>query len=116
MPLPSVKKNEKESQYMQRCMTFLGDEKRPQEQKVAMCLTTFRNSKKSKAEDSSVMEEADFKYSCAKYVEEFSEAKTKYQYKNMKTGEVYTYDKKGSYTKDGNQLVFLGEATDNTQG
>lgn len=111
MPLPSVKKNEKESQYMQRCMTFLGDEKRPQEQKVAMCLTTFRNAHKGSGEES-VMAEADFQYSCAKYVEEYSEAKTKYQYKNMKTGEVYTYDKKGSYSKDGVQLFYLGEAKD----
>lgn len=112
MPLPSVKKNEKESQYMQRCMTFVADEKRPQEQKVAMCLTTYRNAHKaSKADENSVMAEADFQYSCEKYLEEYTEAKTKYQYKNMKTGEVYTYDKKGSYSKDGVQLFYLGEAS-----
>jgi len=51
MPIPSRKKNEKEGDYMSRCMEFMKDEKYPQKQKVAICLNTFRTSKnKAKAE------------------------------------------------------------------
>ena len=54
MPIPQRKKNEKESDYMGRCMTFLnkeGETPRPQNQKVAICLNTFRGpQKKAKGE------------------------------------------------------------------
>jgi hypothetical protein len=54
MPIPQRKKNEKESDYMGRCMTFLnkeGETPRPQNQKVAICLNTFRTpEKKAKGE------------------------------------------------------------------
>ena len=51
MPIPQRKKNEKESDYMGRCMEFMKDEKYPQKQKVAICLNTFRGpQKKAKAE------------------------------------------------------------------
>jgi hypothetical protein len=51
MPIPSKKDNEKQADYMSRCMTFLnkeGEPERPQDQKVAICLTTFRKGKKQK--------------------------------------------------------------------
>jgi len=54
MPIPQRKKNEKESDYMGRCMHFLnkdGETPRPQNQKVAICLNTFRTpEKKAKGE------------------------------------------------------------------
>lgn len=51
MPIPEKKKNEKEGDYMGRCMEFMKDEKYPQKQKVAICLNTFRGpQKKTKAE------------------------------------------------------------------
>ena len=51
MPIPAKKSNEKESDYMGRCMEFMKDEKYPQKQKVAICLNTYRNPKnKAKAE------------------------------------------------------------------
>jgi hypothetical protein len=54
MPIPSKKDNEKQADYMGRCMSFLnkeGEPERPQDQKVAICLNTYRNpKKKSKAE------------------------------------------------------------------
>ena len=49
MPIPQRKKNEKQSDYMGRCMTFLnkeGETPRPQDQKVAICLNTFSQPKK----------------------------------------------------------------------
>jgi len=55
MPIPSKKDNEKQNDYMGRCMHFLnkeGEPKRPQDQKVAICLNTFQNpKKKSKANE-----------------------------------------------------------------
>ena len=55
MPIPQRKKNEKQSDYMGRCMTFLnkeGETPRPQDQKVAICLNTFSQpKKKSKANE-----------------------------------------------------------------
>lgn len=55
MPIPQRKDNEKQNDYMGRCMTFLnkeGEPKRPQDQKVAICLNTYSNpKKKSKAAD-----------------------------------------------------------------
>lgn len=51
MPIPQKKKNEKEGDYMGRCMEFMKDEKYPQKQKVAICLNTFRGpQKKAKGE------------------------------------------------------------------
>ena len=51
MPIPQPKKNEKENDYMGRCMEFIKDEKYPQKQKVAICLNTFRGpQKKAKGE------------------------------------------------------------------
>ena len=51
MPIPQPKKNESENDYMGRCMHKIGKEDRPQDQKIAICLNTFRSpKKKSKAE------------------------------------------------------------------
>ena len=51
MPIPNPKKNEKQNDYMGRCMEFMKDEKYKQKQKVAICLNTFqRPKKKAKAE------------------------------------------------------------------
>jgi len=51
MPIPQPKKNESQNDYMGRCMHKIGKEDRPQDQKVAICLNTYRNpKKKAKAE------------------------------------------------------------------
>jgi hypothetical protein len=51
MPIPQKKDNESQNDYMGRCMHKLKDEERPQNQKVAICLNTYRNpKKKAKAE------------------------------------------------------------------
>jgi hypothetical protein len=54
MPIPQKKDNESQNDYMGRCMRFLnkdGETPRPQDQKVAICLNTYRNpKKKAKAE------------------------------------------------------------------
>jgi hypothetical protein len=57
MPIPQPKDNEKQADYMGRCMEFIKDEKYPQKQKVAICLNTYSNpKKKSKAADANSIE------------------------------------------------------------
>jgi hypothetical protein len=49
MPIPQKKDNESQNDYMGRCMHFLnkdGETPRSQDQKVAICLNTYRNPKK----------------------------------------------------------------------
>ncbi len=62
MPIPQPKKDEKQNDYMGRCMHKIGKEDRPQDQKVAICLNTFRNpKKKSKANEIEVDMSEDIK-------------------------------------------------------
>ena len=57
VPIPEKKDNEKQNDYMGRCMDFMKDEKYPQKQKVAICLNTYSNpKKKSKASDRNSIE------------------------------------------------------------
>jgi hypothetical protein len=57
VPIPEKKDNEKQNDYMGRCMEFMKDEKYPQKQKVAICLNTYSSPKnKSKAGDRNSME------------------------------------------------------------
>jgi len=57
MPIPSKKDNEKQADYMGRCMEFMKDEKYPQKQKVAICLNTYSKPKqKSKAAERNTIE------------------------------------------------------------
>jgi len=49
MPIPNPKKEEKESHYMGRCMPAIKEEFTSQDQRVAVCLTTFRKGKEKKA-------------------------------------------------------------------
>lgn len=54
MPMPQPKDNEKQNDYMGRCMDFLSKEERtnrPQKQKVAICLNTFNTPKKKAKAD-----------------------------------------------------------------
>lgn len=52
VPIPEKKDNEKQNDYMGRCMDFMKDEKYPQKQKVAICLNTYSKPKsKSKANE-----------------------------------------------------------------
>jgi hypothetical protein len=50
MPLPSPTGSGKKAQqdFMEKCMHAMKDEKRPQDQKIAICMSTWRRRKKSK--------------------------------------------------------------------
>jgi len=45
MPIPKPNTGEKEADFMKRCMEFLSEENRPQNQKVAICIDTWRKGK-----------------------------------------------------------------------
>tara|TARA_R110000824_G_scaffold210278_1_gene396106 strand:+ start:1791 stop:2129 length:339 start_codon:yes stop_codon:yes gene_type:complete len=109
MPLPTPEKDEKEADFMKRCMPISSKESKDSKQAVAICMSQFRQ-KKSKG----LLGEADEAYRSAKYIEEAvnknkSSAST-FIYKDPKTGELYHYSRKGFYKKDGRILVFVRES------
>jgi len=50
-------------------------------------------------------------YEPGKYEDEYT-SEAKYQYRDPDSGEIYTYRKKGYYEKDGNTLIYVGEASE----
>jgi hypothetical protein len=45
-------------------------------------------------------------------VEDFDIIFSKFEYRDPKTNELFYYDRKGIYTKDGTQLIFIGKASE----
>jgi len=100
MPLPSKNKDEKPTDFMSRCVSSdkMKKEYPDQKQRTAICL--------SKASDGlNYVESADLKLSWEK-------EEGKYKYENPKTGEVFTYVRKGVYKKGGVFLIYKGKATE----
>lgn len=46
MPIPKPKKNEKQGEFISRCISAQSEENIPNKQKVAICFTTWKESKK----------------------------------------------------------------------
>ena len=65
MPLPTPEKDEKEADFMKRCMPISSKETKDAKQAVAICMSQFRQ-KKSK----SILSEADEAYRSAKYIKQ----------------------------------------------
>lgn len=124
MPLPNKRDNESHEDFMSRCMSNKNMRKEypDQQQRAAVCMN------KSK----STLQHADDEYYSQEYgfTEELSEANivvpsddeyidldedtevvdldvalSKYKYKDPKTGEVYTYERRGVYKKNGRTLI-----------
>ena len=49
MPIPNPKPNEKQNDFISRCMDSLREDDMPNKQKVAICYAQYRRAKKSKA-------------------------------------------------------------------
>jgi len=94
MPIPSKRKGEDPKTFMQRCMSdeVMQKEFPEQDRRSAICMAKATN-------DMSSLEAADFALQIA--------AKEGYKYRNPKTGEVFIYERKGVYKKDGVTLVFV---------
>lgn len=100
MPIPSKRKDEDKTSFMSRCVgdEVMKNEYPDQKQRTAVCV--------SKAiEGLNHIEAADF---CLQHKEV---AKKKFKYEDPKTGEIFTYNRKGVYKKDGRFLVFVEETT-----
>jgi len=48
MPIPKPSNKEQKDKFISRCMESLKNEKAPQAQKLAICYTTYKNSKRKK--------------------------------------------------------------------
>ena len=126
MPLPPKNKDEDKNKFMGRCMSDpkVKEEYPDQKQRTAVCM--------SKAcEGMDYIEEADFQFYYEAYgfeeeidesnfvvpkeedyidfseeVEEWNLAASKaFKYQDPKTGEVFTYNRRGIYKKDGRYLI-----------
>ncbi len=56
MPIPGPSKGESRDDYIGKCMHALKDEKRPQEQKLAICFSTWKRAKQHKKSSGSIEE------------------------------------------------------------
>jgi|TARA_R110000744_G_scaffold136050_1_gene245794 hypothetical protein len=97
MPIPSQKEDEDKNKFMSRCMSddTMNIEYPEHKQRHAICV--------SKAiEGLSSIAAVDFQ------IKHKSEAG--YLYENIKTGEVFTYTRKGVHKKDGTILIYKGRS------
>jgi hypothetical protein len=56
MPIPNPKPNEKQNDFVSRCMESLREDEIPNKQKVAICYTQFKRAKKTKAFEVDIVE------------------------------------------------------------
>lgn len=98
MPIPSKKQGEDPNDFMSRCMgsDVMKEEYKDQKQRTAICM--------SKAcEDLNVVEASSFYLS-------YENTEGAFLYEDLRTGEIYTYQRMGVYKKDGRILVYRGKA------
>lgn len=133
MPLPTPNKNEKESDFMKRCMPAATKESKDNKQAVAICINQYRKKSKSlfekadreyrasmrfdelmqKMEEATSDKKAGYPPNCNEgYVEKDDkcvpieeETSAGYKYRDPKTDEIYEFPRKGVYTKNGRTLV-----------
>jgi hypothetical protein len=139
MPIPSKKDNEKKSEFMTRCMSdpVMTKEYSDPKQRIAICL----GKTKSEAEESNILQQVSENIEYINYLESFGYTEdlteenlyipkeeeyvleladnpieeyvfSKFQYKDLITNEVFTYDRKGVYTKNGRTLKYVGLASE----
>ena len=141
MPIPSRKQNEDKNTFVSRCMgnETMKKEYPDQKQRVAICLGQIRTKKSKSSLLNQALEILGFSLGCEDclgYEEDldpsniilpkeedyidFGEAteeydlntSASYMYKDPRTGEIYYYDVKGVYFKDGKSLVYVGKASE----
>ncbi len=96
MPLPKRGEKESRKEFMSRCMgdSNMNKEYPDQSQRAAVCM--------SKAADGlSLIEAVDLQ---SRYNTE-KETKAGYKYKDPQTGEIFEFERKGVYTKNGRTLI-----------
>jgi len=141
MPIPSRKQNEDKNVFVSRCMgnETMKKEYPDQKQRIAICLGQTRTKKAKSSIFDQMLEILGFSLNCEECVgyeedltpsnliipspqdyidlgeptEEYEpDTMASYMYKDPRTGEIYYYDMKGSYFKDGKSLVYIGKASE----
>ena len=142
MPIPKRKQNEDKNVFVSRCMgnETMKKDYPDEKQRVAICLGQTRQKSKSSLLDS-VLEILFYSFGsgcseCDGYEEELTldnlivpdsndyidyneeteeydlSSLGSYRYKNPKTGEIFYYDMRNNYKKDGVQLVYVGKGSE----
>ena len=138
MPIPNPRKNEDSANFMRRCMTndTMKTEFKDNKQRTAICL---RQSGSPPPKDkASLLEQMhntayDIFFGSEEYVtdldtmyipldneyEDFGEdveeidlTQAKYMYRDPATNELYFFERKSSYTKNGRHLIYVSEAAE----
>lgn len=136
MPIPKKTKQETTQKFINRCMTnkTMKDEFSDVDQRLAICLRQSGNPKpKASLIDSVCQNIYSNIYGSEEYItslesmyipsddeyEDFGEdteildlSLAKYMYKNPKTNEIYYFDRKSSYKKDGVYLIYVSKAAE----
>ena len=140
MPIPKPQKNEKKSEFISRCMSdnVMSKEYPDPKQRAAMCLGQMS----SASEDLSILQQVCESIEYIDYIESFGftedltehnlyiptqdeyvneysddpiedyEVMSKFQYKDIITNEIYTFDRQGVYTKNCRTLQYIGKAAE----
>lgn len=138
MPIPKPKDNEPDKEFIARCM---GNESMVKEyedsgQRYAICVSQTKGSVFQKAcdilayriqdqedqqndeyeelsEDNIVIPEEQDYIDFGEPLEDYEiEIYSKYEYKHPLTHEIFIYDRKGVYTKDGKTLLYVGKSAE----
>jgi hypothetical protein len=131
MPIPKPNKDESNKDFMSRCMSnpTMNKEYPSNGQRYTICTNQTKSSLLEKAcdiladrikeedeeeeltEDNLVIPNDDDYEECDEPSEDYNlESLSKFEYKHPVTNEIYTYDRKGVYEKDGRTLLYVGKA------
>jgi hypothetical protein len=138
MPIPSKKSNEDSQKFIQRCMTndTMKKDFKDNQQRIAICLRQsgsppvkdkaslleqvhdlayerFFGSEECVDDISTMYLPLDTEYEdFGEEVEEIDLSLAKYMYRDPVTNELYFFERKSSYKKDGRHLVYVSEAAE----
>lgn len=135
MPIPKKRKNEDSQKFVQRCMRseVMKKDFKDNPQRVAICLR--QSGQKPKASiieqvhnslynemygseeyveslESMYIPKDDEYFDMGEEVEEIDLSLAKYAYRDPATNEIYYFERKSSYTKDGRHLIYMSEASE----
>ena len=136
MPIPKKRKNEEGDKFVQRCMRseVMKKDYKDNSQRVAICLRQSGQPKPKASLIEQVQESLynemygseeyveslenmyiptdDEYFDLGEEVEEIDLSLAKYAYRDPSTNEIYYFERKSSYKKDGRHLIFMSEASE----
>ena len=138
MPIPKPNNNESNKDFIARCMgnPSMNEDYKDPGQRYAICISQTKGSTFDKAceilayrikdeqdylddnyeqltDDNLVIPNEDDYVDFDEPTEEYEiELHSKFEYKHPITNEIYQYDRKGVYTKDGRPLIYIGKSAE----